>query len=95
MSKNEITPDLVEKVAFLARIKLQPAEVQRYTEDLKGVFNWLEQLNEVNFDDVELEDNVPTLLREDAITDGNKLEDIVHNAPQQNFGMFSVPKVVE
>jgi aspartyl-tRNA(Asn)/glutamyl-tRNA(Gln) amidotransferase subunit C len=34
-------------------------------------------------------------LRADAVTDGNKVDDILANAPEQASGFFVVPKVVE
>ena len=33
--------------------------------------------------------------REDAVTDGNKADDIVANAPATDRNFFQVPKVVE
>ena len=34
-------------------------------------------------------------LRVDKVTDGNKVDDILANAPEQASGFFVVPKVVE
>ena len=34
-------------------------------------------------------------LRADKVTDGNKVDDILANAPEQASGFFVVPKVVE
>ena len=37
----------------------------------------------------------PTPLRDDVVTDGDKVADIVANAPKTVDGFFIVPKVVE
>lgn len=95
MSKDIIDAALVEKVAFLARLKLTAQEVEQYTHNLQGVFHWLDTLEEIDLASIELEDEGDTLQRPDKITDGNIQENITKNAPDQNFGMFAVPKVVE
>jgi aspartyl-tRNA(Asn)/glutamyl-tRNA(Gln) amidotransferase subunit C len=34
-------------------------------------------------------------MREDVVTDGNRREDVLANAPAAREGFFAVPKVVE
>jgi aspartyl-tRNA(Asn)/glutamyl-tRNA(Gln) amidotransferase subunit C len=34
-------------------------------------------------------------MREDEVTDGNRREEVLKNAPQAARGFFAVPKVVE
>jgi aspartyl-tRNA(Asn)/glutamyl-tRNA(Gln) amidotransferase subunit C len=34
-------------------------------------------------------------LRDDAVTDGDKREEILANAPDAEHGFFAVPKVIE
>jgi aspartyl-tRNA(Asn)/glutamyl-tRNA(Gln) amidotransferase subunit C len=34
-------------------------------------------------------------MREDEVTDGNRRDDILANAPEAAHGFFAVPKVVE
>ena len=37
----------------------------------------------------------PMPMRDDVVTDGNKRDDIIANAPEKAQGFFAVPKVIE
>ena len=93
-----ITQEQVAKVAKLARIKITEAEQQKFAGELTGIMNWIEQLSEVDTDGVEpMTSVVDTKLyrREDKITDGDRRDDVLANAPEAQEGFFVVPKVVE
>jgi len=65
---------------------------------LNGILGFVEQLSEVNVDGVEPMTSVTPVdmkKRADVVTDGNKAEDIVANAPATDRDFFMVPKVVE
>jgi len=51
----------------------------------------------VDADTVPMTSAVPMRLkrREDVVTDGNRSDDILANAPNAREGFFAVPKVVE
>jgi aspartyl-tRNA(Asn)/glutamyl-tRNA(Gln) amidotransferase subunit C len=88
----------VAKIAHLARLKVPEAQLQQVAGELSNILNWIEQLNEVNVEGVEPLANVndlPLRTREDIVNDGNKVEDILANAPTKTAGFFVVPKVVE
>jgi aspartyl-tRNA(Asn)/glutamyl-tRNA(Gln) amidotransferase subunit C len=62
------------------------------TNELNGILDWVEQLNEV----VGVEPmTTPLPMRADEITDGGKRDDILANAPKAEEGFFVVPKSVE
>ena len=88
----------VRKVAHLARIKTPDDRLEPLAAELNGILSWIEQLAEVDVDGVEpMTSNVAQALRlrEDAVTDGDKVSDIMANAPRSADGFFAVPKVVE
>lgn len=88
----------VRRVAHLARIKTPEDRLEPLAQELNGILNWIEQLNEVDVDGIEpMTSNVrqPLRLREDVVTDGNKVSDVLSNAPKSADGFFVVPKVVE
>jgi len=88
----------VRRIARLARIKITDAEATGLQSELSGILNWVEQLSEVNTDNVEpMTRVVPIDLkqREDRVTDGDKPDDIVKNAPLRENHFFVVPKVIE
>ena len=93
-----VDADTVRKVAKLARIAVQDHEVEPFARELSGILDWVEQLQEVDVTDIEpMTSAVPMRLkrRADAITDGNRRDDILANAPESREGFFAVPKVVE
>jgi aspartyl-tRNA(Asn)/glutamyl-tRNA(Gln) amidotransferase subunit C len=93
-----IDADTVRKVAKLARIKVAEEALQPMAQELSGIMAWIEQLNEVDTDGVEPMTScvaVKLPMREDVVTDGNRRDDILRNAPKTDKGFFVVPKVVE
>ncbi|AQS61998.1 MULTISPECIES: Asp-tRNA(Asn)/Glu-tRNA(Gln) amidotransferase subunit GatC [Rhizobium/Agrobacterium group] len=88
----------VKRVARLARIAVSEEEAQNMLGQLNGILGFVEQLSEVNVDGVEPMTSVTPVdmkKRADVVTDGNKAEDIVANAPATDRDFFMVPKVVE
>lgn len=88
----------VRKVAHLARIKTPEDRLEPLAQELNGILNWIEQLNEVDVEGVEpMTSNVaqPMRLRDDVVSDGNKVDAALSNAPKAADGFFVVPKVVE
>lgn len=90
--------DTVRRVARLARIAVSDEDVQRMTGELNAILGFVEQLNEVDVSGVEpMTSVIPMEMkkRQDVVTDGNKPDDIVANAPATTENFFLVPKVVE
>lgn len=88
----------VAKIARLARIAVSEEEKQHFAIEMSGIFQWIEQLEEVNTDGIPLMTSVSAVtlpLREDVVTDGNQQAAIVQNAPDSDYGCFVVPKVME
>lgn len=86
------------RVAKLARIAVPEDQLPKLAEELNGILDFMEQLNEVDVDGVEPMTSVtPQRLkrREDVVTDGNQQEAVLANAPDAREGFFAVPKVVE
>ena len=85
-------------MARLARIRISDEEAKSLENELTGILEWVEQLSEVDVSDVEPMTRVVPIalkMREDVVTDGDKVADIVANAPMSEDGFFVVPKVVE
>ena len=88
----------VARIAVLARIEVPEAQQERLAGELSQIIGWIEQLGEVDTDGVEpLRSVMPIAARwrVDAVTDGDRREDILGNAPQRHDGYFVVPRVVE
>ena len=88
----------VAKIAHLARLDVPEDQQEHLAAELSGILGWVEQLGEVNTDDVEPLRSVMSITqdwRPDAVTDGNRRDDVLANAPARQDGYFVVPKVVE
>ena len=88
----------VAKIARLARIKVPDDRLQPLAEELNSILSWIDDLNQVETNHVEPLANVTghaLPLRDDLVTDGNRLDDIMSNIPEGASGFFVVPKVVE
>ncbi len=86
------------KVAKLARIRVQEADLPKLAEQLSGILGFMEQLNEVDVTGIEPMVSVTPMglaRRADVVTDGNIQGQILANAPDAREGFFAVPKVVE
>jgi aspartyl-tRNA(Asn)/glutamyl-tRNA(Gln) amidotransferase subunit C len=88
----------VRRIAKLARIRVDDAEIAVLQTELNAILGYVDQLNEVNVDGVEPLSGGAQMamrLREDVVTDGGIPELILANAPDRAGNFFSVPKVVE
>jgi aspartyl-tRNA(Asn)/glutamyl-tRNA(Gln) amidotransferase subunit C len=86
------------KVAKLARIRVEEADLPRLAAQLSGILSFMEQLNEVDVDGVAPMTSVTPMRlkrRADGVTDGDQAAAVVANAPDAREGFFAVPKVVE
>lgn len=93
-----IDKETVKRVAFLSRLKIEDDKIAGTQEEFDKILNWVEQLNEVNVDGVEplvSVNDAHLVLRKDEVTEGNQSAAILKNAPQSQYGYFTVPKVVE
>jgi len=88
----------VRRVASLARIRLEEAEVATLQAELNGILGWIEQLQAIDTKGVEpMAGGGETALRmrDDVVTDGGDREAVLANAPDREGEFFAVPKVVE
>jgi aspartyl-tRNA(Asn)/glutamyl-tRNA(Gln) amidotransferase subunit C len=88
----------VKRVAKLARIAVTDEDAAKMEGELNAILGFVEQLNEVDVDGVAPMTSVTPMemkKRADAVTDGNKADDITANAPASEDNFFLVPKVVE
>ena len=90
--------DTARRVAKLARIKVEEADLPALAGELSGILTFMEQLNEVDVDGIEPMTSVTPMRlkrRKDAVTDGNIQSAVLKNAPDAREGFFAVPRVVE
>ena len=88
----------VRRIAHLARIAVDEAEVPHLQGELNAILAFVEQLSEVNVDGVEPMTSVTPMQmkkRPDVVNDGGIADEVIANAPASEDHFFVVPKVVE
>ena len=88
----------IRRIAKLARIRVDEAEVATLQTELNAILGYVEQLNEVAVTGIEPLSGGAQMamrLRDDLCSDGNIAEQILANAPDRIGDFFAVPKVVE
>ena len=90
--------ETVKRVARLARIAVSEAEAEALKADLNTILGFVEQLNAVDVTGVEAMTAVVAMkmkTRPDAVTEGDRADAVLANAPARQDNFFVVPKVVE
>ncbi len=100
MSKKNagVTADTVKKIARLSRLHIAPDRMPPLAEEMNGLLDWIEQMQEVDVEDVEPMTSAVDMdapMREDKITDGGIRDKVLANAPKAEVGYFVVPRSVE
>jgi aspartyl-tRNA(Asn)/glutamyl-tRNA(Gln) amidotransferase subunit C len=93
-----LTQDDVHRIAHLARIDLDPAEVAPLHAKLGAIFGILDALAAIDTEGVAPmahAQDVALPLRDDAITERDRREAYQRVAPAVQDGMYLVPRVVE
>lgn len=88
----------VEKIAHLARLGLDEADVPRTTETLNNILGLIDAMQAVDTDGIAplahpLE--ATQRLRADAVTESNQRDAYQAIAPAVQDGLYLVPKVIE
>lgn len=90
--------DTVRRIATLARIRVEDAELETLRTEINSILGWIEQLQEVNVDGVEPLTGGARMamkMRDDIVTDGGYPDAVLANAPDRAGDFYAVPKVVE
>ncbi|MEM7074069.1 MAG: Asp-tRNA(Asn)/Glu-tRNA(Gln) amidotransferase subunit GatC [Pseudomonadota bacterium] len=93
-----IDTDTAAKVAKLARIRVEEADLPALAQEFNTILGFIEQLGEVDVTGVEPMVSVTPMRlkrRQDVVTDGDQQDKVLSNAPDAREGFFAVPKVVE
>jgi aspartyl-tRNA(Asn)/glutamyl-tRNA(Gln) amidotransferase subunit C len=97
-----LNPTDIQRLAHLARLKLQPDESSQMLLQLNDFFSMVERMQKVETLGVEplytplaAIKTVALRLRDDAVTATNQRDLIQSNAPCVQDGLYLVPKVIE
>jgi aspartyl-tRNA(Asn)/glutamyl-tRNA(Gln) amidotransferase subunit C len=88
----------VDKIAHLARIALNQADVPKYAENLSNILHLVEQMNQIDTSNIlpmAHPMDMAARMRPDAVTETDQRALFQSIAPQVDVGLYLVPKVIE
>jgi aspartyl-tRNA(Asn)/glutamyl-tRNA(Gln) amidotransferase subunit C len=93
-----LSKDEVRHVAMLARLALEPGDVEFYSEQLSGILEHIDRLQQLETEDIPPTAQVVEVantLREDVPRPCLSQADALANAPAAVNGFFRVPSIQE
>jgi len=88
----------VEKIAHLARLAIDEADIPDYARNLSNILELVEHMDAVDTDAVTPMAHpldMPQRLRDDVVSEENQRERFQQIAPQVENGLYLVPQVIE
>ena len=93
-----LTADDVTHIAHLARLGIDPKDIENYAKDLSNILDLMTRMGELSTAGVQPMahplDQIQRL-RADVVTEDNQREHFQAIAPQVENGLYLVPKVIE
>jgi len=93
-----LTTSDVQKIARLARLAMNPAEIEAARTQLSGIFELIAEMQAVDTKGIAPMSHAQDLsqqLRPDVVTESNQRETFQAIAPQVEAGLYLVPQVLE
>jgi len=90
--------DDINNIAHLARLRIDPDDLEQYTTDLSNILHLVEQMNQTNTDNIEPMAHpfdAAQRLRTDEATEPDQRDKFQKNAPDVEQGLYRVPRVIE
>lgn len=90
--------EMIEKTARLARLSFPEKDLERYTEKVTAILEYVKQLGELDTKEIEPTSHAVEVLgklRDDKVVEPSAAEDILKNAPERDGTFYQVPRVIE
>ena len=94
----KLTSEQVKKVAKLSNLPISDEDVEKYSQQLSKILDYIDQLNLADTQGIEPTFNVTGLanvMRKDEVGKSLTQEEALQNAPQVKDGMFATKGVFE
>ena len=93
-----IDKETVKYAAHLARIELKPKELEKLSQQLQDILDFIDQLKKIDIKDIHPTSHIlpiNNVLREDCPRESLPSEKTLMNAPVKEGNFFVVPKIIE
>ncbi|MFA6260330.1 MAG: Asp-tRNA(Asn)/Glu-tRNA(Gln) amidotransferase subunit GatC [Bacteroidia bacterium] len=94
----DITNELIDKLADLAKLEFEGAEKENIKSDMAKVVNFVDKLNELDTTGIEpliFMAEGENILRDDEVISSITHEEALLNAPKKDSDYFRVPKFLD
>jgi len=88
----------VRRIAELARLGIDEADLGRYADELSRILDFVRQLDAADTDGVAPMAHpldVHQRLRPDQVTESDRRDEFLSQAPEAGAGLYLVPRVIE
>ena len=93
----KITKEEILHVANLARLEMDDASVDKFSDQISNILGYIDKLNQVNTEGIKPTSHAISLtnaFREDGEPEHMNRDAALDNAPEKEDGAFIVPRVV-
>ena len=94
----KITKKDVEYIAHLARLEIDPNEIELCTMQVDRILEYVDKLNSLDTKSIEPTSHpmpVVCVLRKDEVRESFSQTEATQNAPEKKGGSFKVPPIIE
>lgn len=92
-----IDDETMENVCILAKLSLSEEEKEKAKADMQKMLDYVEKLEELDTEHVEPLSHIfgdSNVFREDVVTNSDKKEEMLANAPKAKEWQYQVPKTI-
>lgn len=93
-----VSKEDVKHIAELSKLEFSDEEIEYFTEEFAKIIEYVGQLKEIDTEGVEPTYNISSKaqpLREDVVRESLPKEEVLKNAPEEQYGYFKLPKIVD
>ncbi len=93
----EVSQEEILHIAKLANLNLKEEEVEKYKENLQEILNFANVVNNAPIEGLKETigaNDSYNVLRKDEVEQTVAREELLQNAPDEQEGMFKIPKVI-
>ncbi len=94
----KLTRDEVREVAYLARLEMSDAELDKFTGQLCQILDYASMLDELDLEGVEPTSHaipLKNVMRDDVVKPSLPIEEVLACAPESRGDYFVVPRIID
>lgn len=93
-----VTENDVKHIAKLAKLTFEDEEIGRFVDELNSILDYINKLNELDTSNIEPTSHVldiSNVTRPDNPERKITQDEALKNAPEEGYGHFKVPRIIE